>query len=76
MLESSSLVFLKGDNYSKADPNDVSSNNANLVWNACYFGKLDILKHLLSLKVDYSLCGQSQDARGSLGFVPQNAVTF
>ena len=48
----------------RADPHAPSSNNANLVWQCSYFGKLDALKYLLSLGVAHSDAGKSQDVQG------------
>merc|ERR1719506_2107328 len=48
----------------KADPHSISSNNANLVWNACYHHQYEILIHLLNLGVDPELPAQSQDIKG------------
>lgn len=48
----------------QADPHALSSSGGNLVWQCCNVGNLEILQHFLTLGVECSSVGNSQDFQG------------
>jgi hypothetical protein len=58
------LSMLKTLHELKADIRTVSNNDANLIWQACYFGKPVIVEYLLTNHVNFLQEAQSQDIEG------------
>jgi len=60
-IPAGNLELLKDLAQLKADMNTRGSNGASLVWQACYFGQLSIMEHLLSMGLSVEQRAQSQD---------------
>lgn len=57
----------------RADMHSVGSNGANLVWQAAYFGKKEIMEYLIDSTVDANLPARSQDD-ANLSYTPLHAA--